>query len=103
MGDHFQTIEIKERYATLVSAKPEKLKHEINKNWHGSSLVIRELLNHICCLRFSQGCTLRHSYSVTHIEYNEVYYQNDVIRQRVVDEFDNLNVSAPSSNKAADL
>ena len=30
----------KERYATLVSAKLEKLKHEINKNWHGSSHVI---------------------------------------------------------------
>ena len=29
-----------ERYATLVSAKPEKLKHKINKNWHGSSHVI---------------------------------------------------------------
>ena len=32
--------EYKERYATLVSAKPEKLKHKINKNWHGSSHVI---------------------------------------------------------------
>ena len=30
----------KERYATLVSAKPEKLKHKINKNWHGSFHVI---------------------------------------------------------------
>lgn len=32
--------EYKERYATLVSAKPKKLKHKINKNWHGSSHVI---------------------------------------------------------------
>ena len=36
----FQDINNKECYATLVSAKPEKLKHEINKNWHGSSHVI---------------------------------------------------------------
>ena len=27
-------------WTTLVGAKPEKLKHEINKNWYGSSQVI---------------------------------------------------------------
>lgn len=33
-------------YATLVNAKPEKLRHEINKNWHGSSHVIAWAARH---------------------------------------------------------
>lgn len=37
---HFYFLKLKERYATLVSAKPEKLNTKINKNWHGSSHVI---------------------------------------------------------------
>lgn len=39
--NHFQTLRnIRSARIQLASAKPEKLKHKINKNWHGSSHVI---------------------------------------------------------------